>query len=748
MISRVSEGCRYGCLLLLLSLTGCKSFTEKDPAYHLAQGCYALQAYDSGRFLVASGDTGYQLADTDPLVAEAFFVKPSDLGRFMLYDSAGKYMAMDVIHIKRKDRPGPKVEWLINQVEVSRSGTPQTATYTLVSPIDDLRVLHNDTDLITRRADIATVSAQSTKFNFVPQPGERCTEYPEADLDAERSADFAMPGNPTDRVTGYVDYHAHIGFPKSMGGVVMSGGVFHPYGIEHALHDCDKLHGKGGGIDLLEMQRVTQEGSIGHSTRGYPHFDYWPNRDTVSHVTTYYKWLERAYLGGLRILVTHATGNPYFCQLIGAVHITRLEGDCSPADTVRLQTEYMYKLQDYIDAQSGGPGKGWFRIVTTPGQAREVINQNKLAVVLGSEYSVLFDCRSSNEACDAAFIDGELQKLHDMGIRSVFPIHRFDNAFGGAQMGGGSGAAWMHLTSKMSTGHIDHLTDLVNPWKLLFKPIGGEFFEMEECPEGVRGEGEVYSMRKFIEEDFSFVTNALRGVPRVGKYLGGALDFIFVDKLEPIPDYAELAGSPSSCNVRTLQPAGQHLVNRIIDKGMILEIDHMSYATTLETMKILEARHYSGVVSSHGWLADHDTMLRRLYRLGGLAVASGGTPSNVSRYIQHNKHLLTDNQLEVGFGIGSDIQAVTSQPGGDPDYQPEYPITSHDGKVTFYAPQTGDRLFDFRNEGIAHYGLYAEWVDNLRQVSQQQQNDSFEIFMNSAEAYLQMWERAQAAAIE
>ena len=28
------------------------------------------------------------------------------------------------------------------------------------------------------------------------------------------------------------------------------------------------------------------------------------------------------------------------------------------------------ELQDYIDAQNGGPGKGWFRIVTDPFQAR------------------------------------------------------------------------------------------------------------------------------------------------------------------------------------------------------------------------------------------------------------------------------------------------------------------------------------------------------------------------------------------
>ena len=47
----------------------------------------------------------------------------------------------------------------------------------------------------------------------------------------------------------------------------------------------------------------------------------------------------------------------------------------------------MRAMQDYIDAQYGGPGRGWYRIVTDPFEARKVINQGKLAVVMGMETS-------------------------------------------------------------------------------------------------------------------------------------------------------------------------------------------------------------------------------------------------------------------------------------------------------------------------------------------------------------------------
>jgi hypothetical protein len=48
----------------------------------------------------------------------------------------------------------------------------------------------------------------------------------------------------------------------------------------------------------------------------------------------------------------------------------------------------------------------------------------------------------------------------------------------------------MHLSIKLDTGKVNHLTDLVNPTKLLFKAIGGNFFDMERCPDGVQGDRE------------------------------------------------------------------------------------------------------------------------------------------------------------------------------------------------------------------------------------------------------------------
>ena len=75
---------------------------------------------------------------------------------------------------------------------------------------------------------------------------------------------------------------------------------------------------------------------------------------------------------------------------------------CNEMDSVRLQDRDLKALQDYVDAQNGGPGKGWMRLVDDPFEARRVINQGKLAVVQGIEISQLFDCNIYNGAAHSA----------------------------------------------------------------------------------------------------------------------------------------------------------------------------------------------------------------------------------------------------------------------------------------------------------------------------------------------------------
>ena len=123
-----------------------------------------------------------------------------------------------------------------------------------------------------------------------------------------------------------------------------------------------------------------------HETAGYPDFTEWPNaRKSSTHQTQYYRWLERAWMGGLRLVVQHATTNSIICDMVvgNAVQATRYS--CNDMVAVDRIIDETYAMERYIDAQNGGPGTGFFRVVTTPEQAREVIGAGQMAVILGIE---------------------------------------------------------------------------------------------------------------------------------------------------------------------------------------------------------------------------------------------------------------------------------------------------------------------------------------------------------------------------
>ena len=89
-----------------------------------------------------------------------------------------------------------------------------------------------------------------------------------------------------------------------------------------------------------------------------------------------------------------------------------------------------------------------------------------------------------------------------------------------------------------------------------------------------------------------------------------------------------------------------------------------------------------------------------------------------------------------GWGYGADLGGLSEQPGAG---ALTYPFKSMDDRVTFDRQVTGSRTFDYSTEGVAHYGLYADWFADLRRLGGETlRNDLWD----GAEAYLEMWERA------
>ena len=132
-------------------------------------------------------------------------------------------------------------------------------------------------------------------------------------------------------------------------------------------------------------------GEPSHDPVGWPTFKDWPAPNSLTHEGTYYRWLERSWRGGQRLFVNLLVENNQLCELY-PLPPPNEKNSCDDMDSIRLQAKRMYEMQDYIDAQFGGPGEGFYRIVKSPWQARRVINAGKMAVVMGIETSVPFGC--------------------------------------------------------------------------------------------------------------------------------------------------------------------------------------------------------------------------------------------------------------------------------------------------------------------------------------------------------------------
>jgi hypothetical protein len=217
---------------------------------------------------------------------------------------------------------------------------------------------------------------------FVPASG--CKPYPEAQVGATGTP---FTGSTSmGAVQGTIDAHTHVTAFEFLGGSFHCGKPWDPLGVQFALPNC-KPYEQGVNGQVESFLDYGAPAATPGDMIGWPTFVNWPGPTKLSEEGDYYTGIKRAWMAGLRVMVTQLVDNEQLCGLM-----TTRKNPCNDMQAVDLQAHDLRMLQDYIDAQSGGPGTGFFRIVTDPFQARQVINEGKLAVVDGIEVSHLFDC--------------------------------------------------------------------------------------------------------------------------------------------------------------------------------------------------------------------------------------------------------------------------------------------------------------------------------------------------------------------
>jgi hypothetical protein len=688
--------------------------TAPKTRYDLANRCFALQALDGGQYLVRSG-AGYAATAANVADAERFYLKPTALGDYLIYAKDRALLAANGSAVTTASAPSNDSNWTLD------APTPGHYTITLKS---------SGNALVAAADGALSLGSAASEFAFVSAEG--CTAYPEISDDIVGET---YKGRGVNRpVVGFAEVHTHMAMGHEMSdgselvgpsaGGVMYGQMFHRFGVPHAMEDCQDWHGPNGIRDpeslVLDFTPLKM-----HDTQGWPNFADWPANDSQLHQAMYYKWVERAWKAGLRVMVSEGTNINALCEL-GKTVALRFDAECNDMKVGIAQVKYLYQMQDYVDAQEGGPGKGWFRIVKDPAEARRVINDGKLAVVPGLEFSDIFDCTLHTVAgvtgelhgCTREDIDRQIEEVWELGVREVFPYHDINSALGG-------------------TGIFDGLAlNFINFLQT------GSFWETYDCPDG--GEGETY-----FYNAGAVMTTALPGTG------GDPLTQAVLGLLNgPLPLYP--AGK-RQCNARGMTELGRYAIEKMMERGFIIDIDHAELSVKQAMLDIAKSKtpNYP-LVSAHGGHGGitmqqaHDIL-----SIGGLIYPMKPNGRGHAEFVQKLKPIWEaarpGEPLAVGYGMDANGIADRAGPRGAGSEPVQYPITLFKGEdwgpqfdgfkpltVNLQTIPESGKTWNIDEVGTAHYGMVADYVEEVRLEGGREALDAL---YNSAEAFLQMWEQ-------
>jgi microsomal dipeptidase-like Zn-dependent dipeptidase len=324
---------------------------------------------------------------------------------------------------------------------------------------------------------------------------------------------------------------------------------------------------------------------------------------------------------------------------------------------------------------------GWVGIATSAAQARALIAQGKLALVLAVEVTKLFPTGD--------FI-AQLDQLRSLGIRSVQAVHHANNRFGGA-------------------APIPELVQAAN-----------------------------------LIESLTFL-NMTQINDTVCRNAAGAVG---------------PCNGDTNLNEQGLTAEGDTLVRAMMDRGMLVDVAHLSRKSFADAYNISQQRGYYPLLYSHAHMWDtispaekrHEKYIReseihQIGNTGGMVGLRTGPESTVTygfsvanrcqgtaRSFAQSLMYAVDHGLNVGFG--ADLNGFIKQ------LKPRYDPVGCNQDYSQIAASGGAN--DLHWNGFAHVGLFPALMNDLRAVGVPAYY--MDELNRSAENFLRMWERSESMA--
>ena len=238
-------------------------------------------------------------------------------------------------------------------------------------------------------------------------------------------------GAPPGAVWGFADLHSHPAIELAFNGDLIWGTAkddgpinasqlpaIEPCPVEtHNPASSSPIDCNVGAQVFPQLSRLCgfAHGPVG--SIGYRPTTAWPNARDIIHQQMNVSSIRRAYEGGLRLMIAATTDNQAIAALLTGPNVANGFVPDPEADyrSARAQLDF---IDDMVERN-----RDWMGIARTPKDARDLIGEGRLAIILSLEMDGL---RTE---------DVEALK-RDYGVRHVFPVHLVDNANGGTAANG------------------------------------------------------------------------------------------------------------------------------------------------------------------------------------------------------------------------------------------------------------------------------------------------------------------------
>jgi microsomal dipeptidase-like Zn-dependent dipeptidase len=511
--------------------------------------------------------------------------------------------------------------------------------------------------------------------------------------------------------------------------------------IDEALSDDAPTHGdpiqskcgdfvRNGLVQALEEFNEALR-QPGHAV-GSPTFLNWPRWNDITHQKMWIDWIRRARDGGLRVMVALSHNNRTLAELIGSGGpISGVRDDKASSDLQIAEIKaFAARHPDLM------------KVVLTSNELYQTVQDGKIAVLLGIEVDNIGDFNDLS-GVSTTTVANEIDRLYAQGVRYIFPVHLTDNVFGDTAIY----STLFNVANRRETGSF---------WTIGCASAADDI--------GYRSATVLPLFTQFLPAPWLQIPGASNCVASNGTFLGHV-------------------------NIRTasgLTSLGEFAVKAMMQRGMIIDVDHMSNRAVNDVLTMAEAIPGGGypLVSGHSAIRDRNrfnaensrsrTQLQRIGCLQGMfGLGTDGAEAYdwASQYMDAVQEMAkptstcsnsgTLGKGRVAFGTDTNSLVRTARPtlidmrpGTLPRYTDIYNPASpaNDNPLLPALPRssTGVRTWDYNIDGVAHYGMFADFVKDVRTApasaalatTGKDLVDNY--LLRSADYFFRMWQRIEA----